>query len=222
MVAPNGSSQVNGVLAAYHSLQPGARGASMLTREAVRSTPPRLLRAARGNMPLKYPGERKFDGIGVAMPREADREFFELIQKIAAGHADAQWIFESFKAAYGVQGYSTSRQLGRDRFERRNGPLGRQCCALRRGAVLRDGGCHTLRRECPHGPAHQQDSAEMGRAAGCRSSSTADEGRGYCHCRGAGNRVENHWHGISARSSHRPRRFWHRISRHAHDEGRRV
>jgi serine/threonine protein kinase len=59
-------------------------------------------------MPLQYPGEWKFDGIGIAMPAGADRDFFELIGRIAAGHTDAQPIFESFKSAFGVQGYSTS------------------------------------------------------------------------------------------------------------------
>jgi len=59
-------------------------------------------------MPLRYPAEWKFDGIGFAMPREADLEFFQLVQKIATGHSKPQMIFEAFKFAFGAPAHSSS------------------------------------------------------------------------------------------------------------------
>lgn len=59
-------------------------------------------------MPLQYPADWKFRGIGVEMPPKADREFFELITQIAAGQGNARDIFEIFKSAFGKQGPSTS------------------------------------------------------------------------------------------------------------------
>ena len=56
-------------------------------------------------MSLKYPGEWKFEGIGFSIPIEAVREFQDLIVQIADGSQD---IIERFKAAFGVDMYSTS------------------------------------------------------------------------------------------------------------------
>lgn len=59
-------------------------------------------------MPLKYPGEWKFEGPGEEIPIAAVSEFHDVILKIAAGHPERWDILESFKAAFGRSAYSSS------------------------------------------------------------------------------------------------------------------
>jgi hypothetical protein len=54
---------------------------------------------------LDYPGEWKFEGIGVHIPNPAVNEFRELIVSIAEG---SKGVIEDFKSAFGGTSFSTS------------------------------------------------------------------------------------------------------------------
>ena len=80
-------------------------------------------------MSLQYPAEWKFDGIDVAIPQEADREFFQLIRKIAAGHSHPKSIFEAFKSAFGESSRRPVGQLGGKRLRCNHARCSWQCSA---------------------------------------------------------------------------------------------
>src|SRR6185369_5585543 len=58
-------------------------------------------------MPLKFPDEWKFEGVGISIRPEAGHEFFNLVTKMATGVVRRQSIFETFKSAFGSQSYSS-------------------------------------------------------------------------------------------------------------------
>ena len=56
-------------------------------------------------MPLNYPAEWKFEGVGFPMPGQAQSEFFDLLIQIADG---SQSVIEVFQTKFGGNGSSTS------------------------------------------------------------------------------------------------------------------
>ena len=57
------------------------------------------------NVPLSYPAEWKFEGVGFPMPGQAQSEFFDLLIQIADG---SQSVIEVFQTKFGGNGSSTS------------------------------------------------------------------------------------------------------------------
>lgn len=55
-------------------------------------------------MALIYPGQWKFEGIGIEISQHTSNEFYELVEKIADGKKN---IVEGFKMAFGGNGESS-------------------------------------------------------------------------------------------------------------------